>query len=278
MTNERLIDRPPEIAIRFDQFHVLPHSRQLLANNRSVEIGSRAFDLLLALLEASGELVTKDELVARAWPNTVVSESNLRVQIAALRNALGPAKGIIRSISGRGYVLTASILSSEQLINAAAVKSCDVTTMVESSRLLSTSSTQLRPESRPTVAVIDDDAELRESLRELLRSVDLHAQVFSSTREFLQSSAATGCRCLILDVKLPGRSGLDFYDDLISAHVRLPVIFISGYADAAVSTRAMNLGAVEYLIKPLRREDLLHALQFAINNNDARQSCSWRNP
>ena len=158
MTNERLIDRPPEIAIRFDQFYVLPYSRQLLANNRSVEIGSRAFDLLLALLEASGEVVTKDELLARAWPNTLVSESNLRVQIAALRNALGSAKGIIRSISGRGYVFTASILNSEQLTQAAELRSCDVTTMVEPSLLLSTSSTQLRPEGGSTVAIIDDDA------------------------------------------------------------------------------------------------------------------------
>jgi DNA-binding response OmpR family regulator len=269
-TIEPAIESTIESVIRFDRFHVLPHSRRLLADGHPVELGSRAFDLLLALLNSGGVLVTKEELVARTWPQSIVSESNLRVQIAALRNALSPDKGIIKSVSGRGYVFTAPISTFEQPIPPPKAKALGDTLKPElaQSPSPSASSTWSHPEGRLTIAIIDDDSGIREALRGLLLSVGLNAEVFSSTREFLQSSAALGCRCLILDVRLPERSGLDFYDDLVSAHVHLPVIFISGHADPPMSTRAMNAGAVEFLTKPVRHKDLLNAIQLATKGSN----------
>ena len=90
-------------SIEFGRFRVLPRRRRLLADGVSVELGTRAFDLLLVLLEADGALVTKEELFRRVWPGIVVSEGNLKVQISALRNALGPDRDLIRSEFGRGY-------------------------------------------------------------------------------------------------------------------------------------------------------------------------------
>lgn len=95
--------------LQFGRFHVLLRQRQLLADGAPVELGSRAFDVLLVLIEANGSLVTKDELVARTWPGVVVSPDNLKVQICALRNALGKDRDFIRTESGRGYRFTAAV-------------------------------------------------------------------------------------------------------------------------------------------------------------------------
>lgn len=260
------IERTTESVIGFDRFHVFPHSRQLLADGHPVDLGSRQFDLLLALLDSHGTLVTKEELVARTWPNSIVSESNLRVQIAALRNALGPNKGIIKSVSGRGYIFTASIRTCRPPIASPKAHSPGEASRLEfaPSLLSPAPPTVSFNDGLSTIAIIDDDAGIREALSGLLRSVGLRAEIFSSTREFLQSSAAIDCRCLILDVRLPERNGLDFYDDLVSAHVHLPVIFISAYDDPPTSTRAMNAGAVDFLTKPVRQKDLLEAVRSAI--------------
>lgn len=119
----------------------------------------------------------------------------------------------------------------------------------------------------PTVVVIDDDPDVRDALDGLLRSVGLRAELFASTNEFLQATRADRPGCLVLDVRLPGRSGLDFHDDLIRANIRIPVIFISGHADVPMSVRAMKTGAVEFLTKPVRNQDLLDAIQVAIERD-----------
>ena len=122
-----------------------------------------------------------------------------------------------------------------------------------------------------TVFVIDDDREVRESIEGLLRSVALRTELFVSVQEFLDRESRDLHGCLVLDVRLPGRSGLDFYDDLAKAGVRLPVIFITGYADVPMTVRAMKAGAVEFLTKPIRQQELLDAIQQAIERDRAKR-------
>jgi FixJ family two-component response regulator len=126
-------------------------------------------------------------------------------------------------------------------------------------------------EAEAMVAVIDDDPDIRDALRGLLRSVGLGVELFASVQEFLGAARPDVPRCLILDVRLPGRSGLDLQDELAKANMHLPVIFISGHADVPVSVRAMKAGAVEFLTKPVRDQDLLDAIQLAIAQDGARR-------
>jgi FixJ family two-component response regulator len=115
-----------------------------------------------------------------------------------------------------------------------------------------------------TVYVIDDDPSVREAIQSLLLSVGLRVELFASVQEFLVTGRDAGPACLVLDIRLPGRSGLDFQDDLARAGVQLPVIFVSGHGDVQMSVRAMKAGAVEFLIKPFRDQDLLDAIQAAL--------------
>jgi FixJ family two-component response regulator len=126
-------------------------------------------------------------------------------------------------------------------------------------------------EAPPTVVVIDDDQSVREALQGLLQSVALPVKLFSSVREFLDSNRLDAPGCLVLDVRLPGQSGLDFHDDLVKANVPLPVIFISGHADVPMSVKAMKAGAVEFLTKPVRHQDLLDAIHRAIEHDRSRR-------
>jgi FixJ family two-component response regulator len=124
---------------------------------------------------------------------------------------------------------------------------------------------------QPTVVVIDDDPEVREALEGLLRTVGLRAELFASVADFLDSARPDLPGCLVLDVRLPGRSGLDFQDDLAKAHVRLPIIFMTGYGDIPMSVRAMKAGAVEFLTKPIRPQELLDAIHRAIEQDRDRR-------
>src|SRR5260370_34693634 len=129
----------------------------------------------------------------------------------------------------------------------------------------------MRPgEAEPTVVVIDDDEEIREGLQGLLGSVGLGVELFASVQEFLGSARPDRPGCLVLDVRLPGRSGLDFNDDLARSNGHMPVIFISGHADVPMSVRAMKAGAVEFLTKPVRPQDLLDAIQRALDQDRVR--------
>jgi FixJ family two-component response regulator len=122
----------------------------------------------------------------------------------------------------------------------------------------------------PTVVVIDDDVSMRDSLGALLRSVGLQARLHSSVVEFMQSGRPAGSACLVLDVRLPGRSGLDFQRDLAAANIYLPIIFITGYGDIPMTVRAMKGGAIEFLTKPFRDQDLLDAIHLGLAR-DARR-------
>jgi FixJ family two-component response regulator len=122
-----------------------------------------------------------------------------------------------------------------------------------------------------TVVVIDDDPEVREALQGLLQTVGLRAELFASVTDFLDSARPDLPGCLVLDVRLPGRSGLEFQNDLANAQVHLPIIFVTGYGDVPMSVRAMKAGAVEFLTKPIRPQELLDAIHRAIEQDRARR-------
>ena len=127
-------------------------------------------------------------------------------------------------------------------------------------------------EKEPIVFIVDDDAAIRTALDRLLRSVGLKVQCFASTQEFLRSERPDAPGCLVLDVRLPGSSGLDLQRELLESGVPLPIIFMTGYADVPKSVRAMKQGAIEFLTKPLRDQDLLDAVQLGIERDRARRA------
>jgi FixJ family two-component response regulator len=121
----------------------------------------------------------------------------------------------------------------------------------------------------PVVFVVDDDASLRHALTNLLRSVGLRVETFGSAREFLDGPRPDAPGCLVLDVRLPGLSGLDLQRELAAAQLDLPIIFITGYGDIPMTVQAMKAGAVEFLTKPFRDQDLLDAIQHALERDRA---------
>jgi len=123
----------------------------------------------------------------------------------------------------------------------------------------------------PTVAVIDDDLSVRESIQGLLETAALRVELFASPREYLQAKRNDNPSCIILDVRLPGSSGLDFQRDMAAAGIRAPIIFITGYADVQMSVQAMKAGAVEFLTKPYRDQALLDAVLSAIEKDRQRR-------
>jgi FixJ family two-component response regulator len=126
-------------------------------------------------------------------------------------------------------------------------------------------------EAQASVVVIDDDPDIREALGSLLRSVGLQGRAFASVPEFLKSGRPEGPTCLVLDVRLPERSGLDFQRELSAANIDLPIIFITAHADVPMSVEAMKRGALEFLTKPIRDQDLLDAIQLGLERDRARR-------
>ncbi|WP_421846315.1 response regulator [Novosphingobium sp.] len=236
--------------LRFRRFTVLPNARQLLADGAPIELGSRAFDLLVVLLRSQGQIVTKAEIFSHVWPSTTVEESNLRFQMATLRTALGDDRDVIKTIPGRGYLLIAEPFPDMQVVHApATAPACGVPAGSARSR---------------TVAIIDDDLGVREALEGLLLSAGIAAESYGSVQEFRDRPSPQQPACLVLDVWLPGMSGIDFNSELVRDGTQPPVIFISGHADVHTSVRAMKAGAREFLTKPVRHQDLLDAIQEAI--------------
>jgi FixJ family two-component response regulator len=127
------------------------------------------------------------------------------------------------------------------------------------------------PNETPIVCIVDDDASLRNALSSLLRSVGLRAQLFGSAPEFLQSKLAETASCLVLDIRLPGVSGLDFQSELAKANIHLPIIFMTGHGDIPMSVRAMKAGAIDFLTKPFRDQDMLDAVTTAIERDRRRR-------
>ena len=128
------------------------------------------------------------------------------------------------------------------------------------------------PQNDAQVFVIDDDAGVRDALQTLLRSVGLRVSTYGSAAEFLVGRMPDGPSCLVLDIRLPGVSGLDFQGELAKASIHLPVIFITGHGDIPMTVRAMKAGAVEFLAKPFRDQDLLDAVQTGLDRDRARRN------
>jgi FixJ family two-component response regulator len=126
-------------------------------------------------------------------------------------------------------------------------------------------------ENKPVVFVIDDNPSVREALDGLIRSVHMNVQSFGSTDEFLQFKRPDAPGCIVLDVRLPGLSGLDFQREMAKSNIELPVIFITGHGDVAMSVRAIKAGAIEFLTKPFRDQDLLDAIYLGIERDRARR-------
>jgi FixJ family two-component response regulator len=122
----------------------------------------------------------------------------------------------------------------------------------------------------PTVLVIDDDPDVRASVGLLLRSLGIGVQLFASISDFLKSDPPEGPTCLVLDIRLPGQSGLDLQRELAGAKRKLPIIFITGHGDIPMSVQAMKGGAIEFLTKPFRDQDLLDAIQLGVARDRAR--------
>lgn len=123
----------------------------------------------------------------------------------------------------------------------------------------------------PIVYVIDDDRSVRDALVDLLASVGLQAKAFGSTQEFLRTGVADAPGCLVLDIRMPGQSGLDFQRQMAGLGLRLPVIFITGHGDIAMSVKAMKNGAIEFLTKPFNDQDLLDAIQQGVDADRRRR-------
>ena len=122
---------------------------------------------------------------------------------------------------------------------------------------------------RPTIIIVDDDPGIRESLESLLRSVGHQVNTLASLPEFVKEGRPEGPSCLVLDVRLPGRSGLDFQRELSAANIHIPIIFITGYGDIPMSVQAIKGGAIEFLTKPFRDQDLLDAIQLGLTRDRA---------
>ncbi len=126
-------------------------------------------------------------------------------------------------------------------------------------------------EEQPVVFVIDDDAAVREGVEDLLRSIGVEVRSFRATRDFMRSERPDAPGCLVLDVRLPGLSGLEFQRELGKSGIHLPVIFLTGHADIPMSVGAMKSGAIEFLTKPFREQELLDAIQLGIERDRARR-------
>lgn len=123
---------------------------------------------------------------------------------------------------------------------------------------------------RPVVFVVDDDESMRKGLSNLLRSVDLRVEAFASAPEFLEAKLPDTPCCLVLDIRLPGMSGLDFQAKLAAAKIEIPIIFMTGHGDIPMTVQAMKAGAVEFLTKPFRDQDMLDAIQAALERDRSR--------
>jgi FixJ family two-component response regulator len=125
------------------------------------------------------------------------------------------------------------------------------------------------PEKEVVVHILDDDPSVRDALKSLLASVGFRVQTFAAAREFLKTTLPNMPGCLVLDVRLPGLSGLDLQAELLRAQIRIPIIFITGHGDIPMAVRAIKAGAVEFLTKPFRDQDLLAAIQHAIEQDES---------
>lgn len=251
-----------EAVLRFRGYELLPGERLLLRHGRPVELGGRAFDLLFVLLRSRGTLVEKNTIIGHVWPTTIVGESSLRFQMACLRRALGPDGDVIKTVSGRGYLFAEERGGRRAGLQAEAagpVAAAPRGTIPDDGRRDALARAR-RDVVQPVMAVIDDGPDMGEALEALLRSVGLWREDLPCG----EAGSAARTRCPAPDARMSGCGGLAPQAGAAKAGRSLPVILIGGHADAP-SVRAMRLGALEFLTRSGRHQDLLAAIRTALS-------------
>ncbi|WP_144934878.1 response regulator [Pseudomonas alabamensis] len=245
--------------IRLGNATVSLERREVFLDDRPVRIGGRAFDILAVLIRAQGRIVAKDELINQVWPDTVVEENNLQVQISSLRKAFFP-QALIHTVPRRGYRLSADI-------------ELDQTPPPRNQIMLRQDTVSSVDASAVRVFVIDDDASIRNALSRLLRAEGIPHALFESAEAFLNTQWETPYACLLLDINLPTKSGLDLQEVLRNMEAPWPIIFMTGNGTIQMTVQAMKAGAEEFLTKPFQDEQLLDVLasvrEKAIESGDA---------
>lgn len=225
--------------------------REAFRNGQMLRMGGRAFDILAALIQAQGNIVSKDALISQVWQNTVVENNNLEVHISHLRKLLG-GKDFIQTIPRRGYRLQATSYPAFP----------DSTAPAETLPPLSESSLAPSQITAPaTVYIVDDDSAVRTALSRLLRAENIPHTLFGSAEDFLEAALPCGPACLLLDVGLPAATGLELQAELVRRGRPWPIVFMTGCGTIPMSVQAMKAGAVEFLIKPFDDEQLLTTLR-----------------
>jgi DNA-binding response OmpR family regulator len=261
-----------DMVFEFGHFRLFERGRSLSKNGNPCKIGGREFDLLLALARRPGELVGKTELMHAVWPNTCVEDGNLRSQMCNLRETLGEDAAIIKTVAGRGYVLSVGVktISTETEIASDVKRGSAI-------RVHGTCSSKDADtmDNDDVIVVIDDDENVRDSLEQLFLSVGMKTVTFASPRDYVQARSSIPPACFIVDVMMPYQTGLEFLEALRRKHHRTPAIFISGHADVRLSVRAMKAGAIDFLTKPVDCEQLLTAVQSTIRPPPNLKSAVW---
>lgn len=234
--------------IRLGNAWVSLERREAFCDDAPVRLGGRAFDILQVLLAAPNRLVTKDELILAIWPDTVVEDNNLQVQISTLRKVLGLDKAMLETVPRRGYRLNLPELADAPPATLAARPiSCD---------------SEWQQLAR--VHVVDDEPAVRAALVRQLRSFGIDAVAYSSAEQFLATCDFTAAGCLLLDVRLSRGCGFDLQAELTRRQLPFPIVFMTGYGTIDMSVRAMKAGAEGFLTKPFDEQQLLGTVHEAM--------------
>lgn len=236
--------------IRLGDVWVSIERREVFRHDQPVRLGSRAFDLLECLLSAPQRLLTKHELIEAVWPDTVVEENNLHVQMSVLRKHLALDRELLETVAGRGYRLNLPLSSI--------VSAVDGGTEAEADRHTSDW------KSLATVHVVDDEASVRNGLVRQLRSAGFSALAYASAEAYLTTCSFDTPGCLLLDVRLSQNSGLDLQAELSRRGIRVPIVFMTGFGTIDLSVRAMKAGAVGFITKPFDESVLFDSLKDAL--------------
>lgn len=251
--------------IRLGNAQVSLERREAFLDGKPIALGGRAFEVLATLIRAKGRVVDKDELFSQVWAGTVVEDNNLQVQVSLLRKAFGN-RALIQTVPRRGYRLateisvegpTASLdhLPEPSLVNAMAT--LDNTAQVP-------------------VLVVDDDVSVRNALGRLLRSQAIPHRLFARAEELFEARLDTPYACLLLDMHLPGTSGLEVQAALRRLQLPWPVVFMTGFGTIPMTVQAMRAGAMEFLTKPFDEDQLL-ALLDAVRTRAVEEGRKWQN-
>lgn len=247
--------------IRLGNAWVSLERREAFHEDAPVRLGSRAFDVLEALLAAPNRLVTKDELIRSIWPDTVVEENNLQVHVSTLRKALGLDRQMLETIPGRGYRLNLAQITRVSVGTEA--NAADAYPLGEELP-------------KVHVHVVDDEPAVRAALVRQLRSAGISAIGHESAEAFLGHCDFTLPGCLLLDVRLSQGSGFDLQAELIRREAPLPIVFMTGFGTIDMSVRAIKAGAEGFLTKPFDERQLLGNVHEAMRQAAARHAESRR--